>query len=102
MTNVISLPQLDELIAAVKQAQLSKEYQTTVMTTEGVLNRIQISRPTLYRLIAKGLFPAPFKIGLRKNGWLVADIECWLSERKETASSHCHYSVQETRLKEAA
>ncbi|UCV04980.1 helix-turn-helix transcriptional regulator [Dechloromonas denitrificans] len=38
-----------------------------------------ISRATFYRVVmVDPTFPKPFKIGLRKNAWLRADIVAWI------------------------
>ncbi len=69
--------------ALTTQAQGVNEGQRTIQTTDEVLKRIQVSRPTLYRLLSSGLFPRPFKIGFRKNGWLKGDIDAWIDSRAE-------------------
>ncbi|MBR7958913.1 AlpA family phage regulatory protein [Burkholderia vietnamiensis] len=37
---------------------------------------------TLTNLAKRGEFPAPIKIGLRINGWLVQEIHDWIERRK--------------------
>jgi predicted DNA-binding transcriptional regulator AlpA len=37
-------------------------------------------RPTLYRLIQKGLFPKPIKIGSKASRWLESDIQEYLDK----------------------
>ncbi len=46
-----------------------------------VLDRTGKSRAAVYRDIAAGKFPAPFKIGERASAWSEADIEQWLANR---------------------
>ena len=41
-----------------------------------------MSRSSVYRKIAKGSFPKPFKLGERAVAWRVGVIECWISERE--------------------
>lgn len=36
-----------------------------------------ISKPTIYRLIAKGEFPPPVKVG-RRSLWLADELEAWV------------------------
>ena len=40
---------------------------------------------TIYELIAKGKFPAPFKLvsGGRAAGWLEATIDDWIADREQ-------------------
>ena len=42
---------------------------------------------TIYELIAKGKFPAPFKLvpGGRAAGWLEQEVDAWITEQKESA-----------------
>jgi prophage regulatory protein len=47
-----------------------------------VLSISRLSRASIYRLISLGLFPKPVKLGLRSNGWRVADVQAWLDSRK--------------------
>ena len=51
-------------------------------------SKVGLRRSTLYHLIAKGLFPKPFEIvpGGRAKGWLEADIDEWLAQRKAESS----------------
>ena len=47
-----------------------------------VLNRLAVSRPTLYRWIKEGHFPKPIK--LADNGaarWTEEEVEEWIAER---------------------
>ncbi|WP_409993782.1 helix-turn-helix transcriptional regulator [Roseateles koreensis] len=41
-----------------------------------------LSRSTIYRLIERGLFPKPIKIGLSAVGWDADDLSTWYCERK--------------------
>jgi len=40
-----------------------------------------LSRPTLYRYIQQGQFPAPVKITKRAVGWRESDILEWMESR---------------------
>ena len=46
--------------------------------------RLQISRATVYELIAKDGLPRPIKIG-RSNRWITTEVSAWLAERKRAA-----------------
>lgn len=47
-----------------------------------VLNRICLSKVTLYRMIAKGTFPKPYKLSERLVVWDEETINNWLAKRK--------------------
>ena len=56
--------------------------QSTVLGTTEILCDCNISHATFYRVVLKDpTFPKPFKIGLRKNAWLRAEVEAWISAR---------------------
>lgn len=46
-----------------------------------VLDRVGISRPTLYRMISAGKFPKPVRIGERSSGWINREIDAWVEGR---------------------
>lgn len=48
-----------------------------------VTERVALKPSTIYGMVQVGKFPAPFKIipGGRASGWLLGDIESWLTSR---------------------
>ena len=56
---------------------------TTLLTRPQVEEQLGLSTSTLYRLMDKGLFPRPVRIGQRAVRWRSADLETWLSDRPE-------------------
>jgi len=46
-----------------------------------VLQRVPVSRSTIYDWIARGLFPAPFKIGPRRVAWTPRMVSEWIAEK---------------------
>lgn len=50
-----------------------------VLRLPEVLSKIQLSRATLYRYIARQEFPPPIRIGERAVAWRESDIQFWLS-----------------------
>ena len=42
-----------------------------------------LSRPTIYRLVAKGQFPAPFELSPNSKGWKVSQIRAWQDSLKQ-------------------
>lgn len=46
-----------------------------------VVEMTGVSRAHVYALIARDEFPRPVRIGKRAVGWIVEDIEAWISAR---------------------
>lgn len=44
-----------------------------------------ISRPTLWRWCAAGLFPKPYKIGLRVSAWDSDEVQAWMDSQRGAA-----------------
>ena len=44
-----------------------------------------LSRYTIYRYMAEGTFPKQIKLGQRAVGWLIDDVNDWLSSRVKAA-----------------
>ena len=44
-------------------------------------DRIGLARSTIYRMMNKGEFPKPVKIGRRAVAWPESEIERWIAER---------------------
>ena len=47
-----------------------------------VEKRIGLKKCTIYRLIKRGQFPQPVRIGIRAVAWLDSEIEAWESARR--------------------
>ena len=52
-----------------------------IMRTEQVVEATRLSRITLWRLVKRGEFPAPFTLTGRINAWRAEQIEKWLEDR---------------------
>lgn len=48
-----------------------------LLSLGSVCARLSVSRPTIYRWIAKGLFPRPVHIGQNMVRWPVAAVDAW-------------------------
>ena len=72
MTNNYAAPQLPE--------------PDCILTFNEVRSRVGISRSHIHSLVARGLFPQPFKLyeGGRNNGWLSSEIDAWMMTRVKT------------------
>lgn len=47
-----------------------------------------LSRSSIYRLAAAGLFPRPVKIGPRANAWRADEISAWVDQRTAARDSN--------------
>lgn len=55
---------------------------TQVLRMKDLTVKVKLQPSTLYALIAKGKFPAPFKlVGGRASCWLESTVDAWLQER---------------------
>lgn len=54
-----------------------------------VCKKLQISSAKLFDMVARGQFPKPFTLipGGRAVGWLEADVDAWITSRKEASSA---------------
>ena len=53
--------------------------ETALLRTPDVLSMLNVSRATLWRMVADGRFPAPVKLGPQLRAWRRADVEAWVS-----------------------
>lgn len=56
-----------------------------LMNREQVAEAVGLSIPSLYRLMGKGHFPRPLKIGLRSVRWRESDVREFLESRPVAA-----------------
>jgi prophage regulatory protein len=47
---------------------------------------VGLSRTTIWRMVRAGRFPAKVRLSLRARGWLLSDIEAWLTSRQRVGS----------------
>ncbi|GGA56602.1 hypothetical protein GCM10011385_07630 [Nitratireductor aestuarii] len=52
-----------------------------------VMARTGLGRTFIYRLVAKGLFPKPIKLGARASAWLENEIDGWIIARAAERNS---------------
>lgn len=53
-----------------------------ILSTEEVLQVLNISRATLYRGIKAGIYLKPFKRSAKLNGWYACDMAIYLKQHK--------------------
>ena len=59
---------------------------THILRRPEVLSRLHISHATLYRMVARGEFPRPVRLGPRAVGWFEAEVGEWLVSRERAGS----------------
>ena len=58
-----------------------------LLSRKQVEERLNLSRSTLYALLARGQFPKPIHLTTKKVAWMESDIEQWILERKAKSES---------------
>src|SRR5215468_1669096 len=79
--------------AALRGVERALETQTTtsgtrVLSLQAVLDRVPVSRTTLWRMERAGLFPRRIQVSANRIGWLESDVDAWLDERKPSHDSN--------------
>lgn len=46
-----------------------------------VIHLTGMSRPSIYRMVAAGSFPAPIKLSERSSAWVHAEVQAWIGKR---------------------
>jgi prophage regulatory protein len=56
----------------------------TIVRHREVKQKLQVSSATLFAMIARGLFPKPFRIipNGRAVGWLASDVDEWILKQR--------------------
>ena len=57
---------------------MSQDLVGRVLNIAEVVDRIGLSRATIYRLVAEGKFPTPIKLSETRIGWRDTSINEWL------------------------
>lgn len=52
-----------------------------IMRMPQVCETVQLSAPTIYRMIKAGTFPAQIKLGAHASGWLESAVQEWIKAR---------------------
>jgi prophage regulatory protein len=54
---------------------------TRILRMRDVIQRVSLSRSTIYVLMANNDFPKPIKLGSQSIGWRDSDLEEWIANR---------------------
>jgi prophage regulatory protein len=52
-----------------------------ILKVKEVAEELNVSVQQIYKLVSKGRFPKPIKLGERGSGWLTSEIDDWLQSR---------------------
>ena len=63
---------------------MTQDNQKCVLRLPQVLEKVSLSRATIYKMISRGEFPRPVQIGQRSVGWLPEEVNAWLESRPHT------------------
>lgn len=55
------------------------------LTPKAVCDQIALSRATLDRMVAAGLFPQPIRLTQRRLAYRADDVEAWMNAKAEAA-----------------
>jgi prophage regulatory protein len=94
MSNTLATPDKRGLHeAALHAVERALETRATtsgkrVLSQQAVLNRVPVSRTTLWRMERAGDFPRRIQISANRIGWLEADVDAWVEERKSSHDSN--------------
>lgn len=51
------------------------------LTRAEVEQRVGLKRSAIYAMVARGDFPAPFKLGAKSVRWLESEVAAWMASR---------------------
>jgi len=69
------------------QDTTSNHFPEKAIRLREVCSRIGMSRTHLYRLVGRGLFPAPVRLSERVSVWREADVNGWLQQKFSTSNA---------------
>lgn len=64
-----------------QQTQVAKRF----LSLPEVILTTGLSKPTIYRSIGLGKFPAPLQLSCRRIAWSVASVDRWIADLQQTA-----------------
>lgn len=67
-------------MATPRQDSIADGFRPAFYRMKDVIRITSLSRPTLYRRIAAGRFPAPVKLGGRASGWTTQALQAWIDD----------------------
>ena len=58
---------------------------TQILRRRQLEEQLGLSRSSIYKMVADGLFPKPIKLGSRAVGWRAEEVENWLIAMQEAS-----------------
>lgn len=58
---------------------------TQILRRRQLEEQLGLSRSSIYKMVADGLFPKPIKLGPRAVGWRADEVENWLIAMQEAS-----------------
>ena len=53
-----------------------------VLRLDETCQKVGLKRTSIYDLMSEGKFPRPVKLTTQRRGWLLSEVEAWLTARK--------------------
>lgn len=60
----------------------------SLLTISEVGARVRLAKPTIYKLMNKGQFPRPIRVGAARVFWPEGEIEDYLASRPRSGGEH--------------
>lgn len=57
-----------------------------ILRLRDVTHMVGLSRPTVYRMVKAGTFPAQVQLSTAAVGWLRSEVEQWITQRTRRSS----------------
>lgn len=64
---------------------MSESTSCRLLRIQSVISQTGLSRSTIDRRIAAGLFPKPVQLGVRSVAWRAAEVDAWVKALTEKA-----------------
>jgi prophage regulatory protein len=58
-----------------------RDKSPVLRTLDEVLKRVPYGKPWLYRLVGRGEFPAPVRVGANRVAWVESEVDKWLADK---------------------
>ena len=60
--------------------------ESRILRCQEILERIGVSKATLYRMVKRGDFPKQCRLGSRAVGWHSQDVDAWFAQHRSAAT----------------
>lgn len=59
-----------------------------VLRLRDVIERVRLSKSTVYAKVAEGSFPAPVRLSARAVGFIESEVDAWLKDRIQNSRTN--------------